>query len=108
MKKQFEKDAIRIFAVAGSFAEDKDAARKIRMQNILPSIERGEPVILDFSKVAVATQSFIHALVSEVLRLHGEKALELLVFRSCNATVKSVIRTVVDYSLAQREAQASS
>ncbi len=102
MKKQSEKNAVYIFALAGIFAEDKDAARKIRSESILPSVKSGKRIILNFGKVAVATQSFIHALISEVLRLHGEKALELLEFKSCNATVKSVIRTVVEYSLAPR------
>lgn len=108
MKKQVEKNAVGIFGLAGTFAEDKDAARKIRRENILPSLEKGERVVLNFDMVAVATQSFIHALISEVLRVHGEGALGLLEFKSCNATVKSVIRTVVEYSLAEREAKASS
>lgn len=101
-----DKNAIRIFDLAGAFAEDKDAARKIRVENILPSLQKSEAVVLNFGKVAVATQSFIHALVSEVLRSQGEKALELLEFKSCNPTVKSVILTVIEYSLAQRESKA--
>jgi hypothetical protein len=45
------------------------------------------------------TQSFIHALISDVLRVHGEGALDYLEFKSCTDVVKGVVATVVQYSL---------
>jgi len=91
--------AIRIFDLAGEFAEDKDVARSIRTDRILPALGAGKKITLDFSRVAVATQSFVHALISEALRLHRERALQLLEFKSCKPAVKSVVLTVVEYSL---------
>ena len=52
---------------------------------------------IDFTKVDDATQSFIHALLSELIRdTHGE-ALDLIYFKNCNSTVKKIINIVVDY-----------
>ena len=56
--------SIHIFDRAGAFAENKDVAREIRIKEIIPALDKNEQVILDFSKVDAATQSFIHALRS--------------------------------------------
>ena len=88
---------IPIFKKAGPFAENKDVAQDIRVHEIMPALERNEEVILDFEKVGAATQSFIHALISEPLRKYGQAALDQLAFKSCNDTVKKIITIVVDY-----------
>ncbi len=51
----------------GDFAEDKDAARRLREEVIVPAIERGDEVVIDFSAASSATQSFLHALFSGVI-----------------------------------------
>ena len=86
-----------IFDRAGAFAENKDVARDIRTQEIIPALEKDEEVILDFNGVDAATQSFIHALISDVLRKHGSDALDRIAFKSCNTTIKKIINIVVDY-----------
>ena len=88
---------INIFEKAGAFAENKDVGREIRIQEILPALRKGEEVVLDFDKVETATQSFIHALISEALREYQDRALDRMAFKSCNETVKKMIRIVVDY-----------
>ncbi|MBI4679575.1 MAG: STAS-like domain-containing protein [Elusimicrobia bacterium] len=88
---------ISIFDKAGAFAENKDVARDIRALEILPALEKGEEVVLDFDRVDAATQSFIHALISDVIRKHGGSALDRLAFKSCNDTVKKIISIVADY-----------
>ncbi len=88
-----------IFNKAGAFAENKDVARNIRLKEIIPAIVQGEEVTLDFDKVDAATQSFIHALISDILRKHGADVLDHIVFKSCNVTVKKIIEIVVDYML---------
>lgn len=90
---------MKIRNLAGRFAEDKDVARRIRTEHVLPAVEAGKKIVLDFSGVDVATQSFIHALVSAAIRRHGNEALRHLEFKSCTRSVKSAILTVVDYSL---------
>lgn len=88
---------IRLFKTVGSFAENKDSARKIRIEKIVPVIDKGEMVILDFENIDSATQSFIHALISDLIRKYGNVVLEKISFKNCNETIKKIINIVVDY-----------
>lgn len=88
---------IRLFPQVGTFAENKDLARKIRLEQISPAIEKDDDVILDFSGVDATTQSFIHALISSLIRDQGEQILDKISFKNCNQNVKEIISTVVDY-----------
>lgn len=83
----------------GSFAENKDVAKKLREEKIIPSNDSGEIITLNFVGVDSSTQSFIHALISEVFQVNGEKCLDMFVFKNCNKAVKSLIGTVINYSL---------
>jgi hypothetical protein len=83
----------------GDFAEDKDKAALIRESDIRPCLEKGEPIVLDFTGITLATQSFVHALISDLLRAKGEIALDLIEFKGCSASVKGIVETVVQYSL---------
>ncbi len=89
--------AISIFTEAGAFAENKDVARNLRITQIMPSLDMGEEVVLDFEGVDAATQSFIHALISDVMRKYGIEVLDSLSFKSCNETIKKIVNIVVDY-----------
>ncbi len=82
---------------AGSFAENKDVAARLRKEEIGPALSRGEPVTLDFAGVDAATQSFVHALISEVLRENSIDVLDRMEFKSCNTKVRKIIEIVVDY-----------
>jgi len=88
---------IRIFEKAGAFAENKDIARDIRLQEIIPSLEQGEPITLDFGGVDSTTQSFIHALISDAIRRHGADSLDEISFKSCNKNIQQIIKIVVEY-----------
>ena len=89
---------INIFARAGKFAENKDVGRDIRLREIIPALEKNEEVVLDFKKVETATQSFVHSLISDVLRKYGENVLDRIAFKSCNDTIKQMVNIVVDYT----------
>lgn len=88
---------IKIYSQAGSFAEDKDIARDLRIKEIEPYIRDGQDITLDFKGVDGATQSFIHALLSDVIRKTGSEVIEKFHFKNCNDTVKKIIEIVVDY-----------
>ena len=101
---------IPIFPKTGSFAENKDIARDIRLGEIIPALKQNEQVILDFENVDAVTQSFIHALISDVIRNFGSDVLEQMAFKSCNETVQKIISIVVDYmqeGLSSSDASAS-
>lgn len=88
---------IKMFKFAGEFAENKDIARKVRIDLITPPLKKGNEVVLDFAKVGSTTQSFIHALLSELIRKWGPEVLDKIAFKNCNETVKGIINIVVDY-----------
>jgi hypothetical protein len=90
---------VRIENSAGSFAEDKDLAAQIREKLLMAAVDGGDSVQLDFSGVQLTTQSFIHALIAEPLRVGGEDALKKMVFKGCSKTVRGIIETVVQYVL---------
>jgi hypothetical protein len=88
---------IKVFKFAGEFAENKDVARRMRTKSIVPSLKKGGDIILDFDKVGSVTQSFIHALLSELMREFGPEVLDKVTFKNCNENVKGIINIVVDY-----------
>ncbi|MDO8489979.1 MAG: STAS-like domain-containing protein [bacterium] len=88
---------IKISAQTSSFAENKDVARSIRLEKIIPCLEKQQNIILDFENVESATQSFIHALISDLFRIYGNEILGRIQFKSCNATVQGIISIVTSY-----------
>jgi len=81
----------------GTFAENKDVAREIRIKKILPNLAKRKKIALDFSQVTGATQSFVHALISDAIRQYGDEALDLIIFKNCSPIVKEIIATVTEY-----------
>jgi UDP-glucose 6-dehydrogenase len=88
---------IKIIGMTGAFAENKDLARDIRLTKIVPALEKKEEIILNFEGVEGATQSFIHALISDIIRKYGIEVLDKISFKKCNETVKKIISIVVEY-----------
>ena len=85
-------------------AESKDDARALREGKIIPALEAGRTVTLDFSEVEFATQSYVHALISEAIRRHQDRSFDLLKFRGCTDEVREVVLTVFEYTLAAGDA----
>lgn len=88
---------IDMFERAGAFAENKDIARGIRVNELLPALEKHEPVTLNFERVSSTTQSFVHALISDAIRKHGIDVLDDITFKDCNDNVKQLIKIVAEY-----------
>jgi len=88
---------IKLKPIVGSFAENKDLARDIRIKKIIPALDKEEKVALDFEKIESATQSFIHALISDLIRNYGIEILDKVFFKNCNDIIQKIINIVVDY-----------
>lgn len=89
---------IKLLNFIGKFAENKDIARDLRLNQIIPALEKNDAdVVLDFSGIDSATQSFIHALISDLIRKQGPEVLDRMSFKSCNETVKKIINIVINY-----------
>lgn len=91
---------IRLVDIVGTIAEDKDAAKQLRTEILWPLIKNRNEVVLDFENIEDATQSFIHALLSELIRETQGEVLDLIYFKNCNETVKIIINMVADYMMA--------
>lgn len=89
---------IKLFKKTGNFAENKDVARTIRIKKIIPAIENTEKdVIINFEGIDSATQSFMHALISDLFRNYGVEIFDRVKFKSCNETVQKIIGIVFEY-----------
>jgi hypothetical protein len=88
---------VKVFAAAGDFAENKDTARALRIEVLMPALEQRERVIVDFSGVSLSTQSFIHALISDAIRQYGTDVLDRISFKGCNSAIRALVSTVCDY-----------
>lgn len=77
--------------------ENKDIAKELRTNEIMPALSNGKTVELDFHGVSGTTQSFIHALLSEPIRQFRDAALDNLEYSHCSGAVQEVVKTVYDY-----------
>lgn len=78
------------------FEEDNEAAVHIRDAELRPRIERGERVVLDFRGVRAPTQSFVHALCSELFKIPG--SLVRLTFLDCSPSAREIVKAVAAYA----------
>ncbi len=92
-------NTIILLPLVGSFAENKDKAREIRLEQIIPALEKGKSIILDFTNIEGVTQSFIHALVSDLVRHYGNEIFERVLFKNCAKNVQKIINIVADYMM---------
>ena len=63
----------------------------------MPALKLGEQIEFDFQGIEGATQSFIHALISEAIREYKDVAFDNLLYKNANAQVKEIIKTVYAY-----------
>ena len=92
-----KRESIKVRDYAGEFAENKDTAKDLRINKIMPALSNNKTVELDFQGVSGTTQSFIHALISDPIRQFGDVALENLEYKHCSAVVKEVVKIVYAY-----------
>ena len=80
-------------------AESKDDARRLREAEILPALAANQLLELNFAKVEFATQSFIHALISDAIRAYGDEIFERITFSNCTDEVRQIVLTVFEYTM---------
>lgn len=91
------KKIIHMRKLIGDFAENKDVAKKIRVEQIMPALSRGNEVEMDFDGVNGATQSFIHALISDPIREFRDVAFDNLAYKNTDDDIRAVISIVYRY-----------
>lgn len=83
--------------ISADFAENKDLAKKLRIEQIIPNLFKGNEVILDFSGINGATQSFIHALICDPIRKFKNVAFDRLAYKNANDSIREIISIVYRY-----------
>lgn len=91
------KKTIKMREYIGDFAENKDIAKKLRIEKIMPALSKQSEVVLDFVGVAGATQSFIHALISDPIRELQDIAFDNLFYKNTNDDIREIISIVYRY-----------
>lgn len=91
------KKIIKMQKLTGDFAENKDIAKKMRIEKIMPALSKGNEIVLDFKGINGATQSFIHALISDPIRELRNSALDHLMYKNVNGDIREIISIVYRY-----------
>jgi hypothetical protein len=102
-KEQSTRYHVSLYNYFGKWAEDKDAAITFRDRHLIPAIEAGKRIDLDFRDVETAPHSFLNALLATPVRLLGLKAYQWI--RVCNASgsIHEIIDTIVEGNLPEIE-----
>lgn len=79
------------------YGENKDIAKDIRQNIILPTLGRSEDITIDFEDITGVTQSFIHALLAEPIRKYPDGIFDKVTFKNCNDMVRVIVETVEEY-----------
>ena len=80
-------------------AENTPAAIQLAQQEITPRILRREPIVLDFAGLRILTQSYLHSLLFEPLRLAWALRIPIYV-KNVEPAVRSNLELLENYALA--------
>lgn len=80
----------------GPFAEDKASAVKYRNNYLMPVVERGENIVIDFSDVSSAPHSFLSALLATVIKRMGMSAYKKIKIMNADPEIRETIDYILD------------
>ena len=83
----------------GNQPNDRDEAEEFSRLLILPALESGKQIILDFEGTGLVTQSFIHALISEAVKgdaRNADRIVTINASRAQQAVYDLALRHMVD------------
>ncbi len=76
------------------FLGSRFRARELR-EELETMLSHADEIVLDFSGMISATQSFIDELIGVLILNHGSAIVDRLVFKGCSADIKEIIGFVV-------------
>lgn len=79
-------------------------AADFREKRVEPSVNTSDETVLDFSGVRIANSSFINALIAGIIEHLGPQALERLVFKGCNPTLKVLVEGAISLGVEKSSA----
>lgn len=80
----------------GPYAEDKEAAKRFRDKNILPSIDQNKSLTFDFSDVKAAPHSFLSALLATPISILGMLAYKKIKVINAEPEIRETIDFIMD------------
>lgn len=80
----------------GPFAEDKQAAIKVRDERILPEISLGKKIVIDFEYVRSAPHSFLSALLATPAKRLGMSAYKKMSIINASPEIRETIDYILD------------
>jgi hypothetical protein len=80
----------------GSHAEDKSAAIKYRTEKLVPAINAGKSILVDFSNVNYAPHSFLSALFATPIRILGIAAYKRIKIVNATPDIRETIDFILD------------
>lgn len=86
---------LHVYNYFGKNADDKQAAIAYRNRHLIPAIDEGKIVVIDFDGVETSTHSFLNALLASPIRRMGMSAYKRIKI----TRAKGDIRETVDYVL---------
>jgi len=80
----------------GKHAEDKDAAITHRNRYLLPAIEEGRSILIDFNNVENAPHSFLSALLATPIKRLGMDAYKKIKIVNASPEIRETIDFILD------------
>jgi Translation initiation factor IF-2, N-terminal region/STAS-like domain of unknown function (DUF4325) len=99
LEEESDRYFVSIFNYFGKYAEDKDAAIMFRDRRLMPAIESGKKIDLDFRDVETAPHSFLNALLATPIRRLGIKAYQWIRVYNAPGPVHQIISKVLEDNL---------
>jgi hypothetical protein len=90
---------VSIFNYFGKWAEDKDQAINFRDKRLMPAIEQGKKIDLDFRDVETAPHSFLNALLAGPVQRLGPKAYQWIRVYNAPGMIHEIVYTVISSNL---------
>jgi len=80
----------------GRYAEDKELAARVRDRYLMPAVDAGKGLILDFDEVISAPHSFLNALISSPIRDLGMSAYKRIKVINASPEIRETIDFILD------------
>jgi hypothetical protein len=80
----------------GKYAEDKEAAIKLRDKRIFPAIEEGKNVLINFENVVSSPHSFLSALLASPIKSLGMSSYKRIKFVNATPEIRETIDFILD------------
>lgn len=90
---------VNIYNYFGKYAEDKDAAISYRDRHLIPAVNQGKKIDLDFHEVETSPHSFLNALLATPIALLGPKAYQWIKVRNAPGAIHEIIDGVFEDNL---------